>query len=60
MILGDWAYKLYDAYVAVVTIGLKGFSVIVINIYNLIGNKKIIIIERSMELALDEIKIFFA
>ena len=38
------------------TIRLEGISVTVINIYNPIGNKKVIIIERSMELALDKIK----
>ena len=54
--LGDWAYKSYNAYVAAVTIRLEGVNVIVINIYNPIGNKKVIIIKRSMELALDEIK----
>ena len=43
---GNWAYKLYNAYVAAVTIRLEGVSVIVINIYNPIGNKKIIIIGR--------------
>ena len=56
LILGDWAYKLYNTYIAVVTIRLKGVSVIVINIYNPIGNKKVIIIGRSMELALNKIK----
>ena len=49
-------YKPYNAYVAAVTIRLEGVSVTVINIYNLIGNKKVIIIERSMELALDKTK----
>ena len=43
-------------YIAAVTIHLKSVSVTVINIYNLIGNKKVIIIERSMELALNKIK----
>ena len=43
-------------YVAAVTIRLESISVIVINIYNLIGNKKVIIIERSMESALNKIK----
>ena len=43
-------------YVAAVTIRLEGVTVIVINIYNLIGNKKVIIIERSIELALNKIK----
>ena len=51
---GDWAYKLYNTYIAVVTIRLEGISVTVINIYNLIGNKKVIIIERSMESALNK------
>ena len=53
---GDWAYKLYNAYVAAVTIRLEGISVTVINIYNPIGNKKVIIIERFMESALDKIE----
>ena len=53
---GNWAYKPYDVYVAAVTIRLEGVSVIVINIYNLIGNKKVIIIEKSMKSALDEVK----
>ena len=43
-------------YVAAVTIHLEDVSVTVINIYNLIGNKKVIIIEKFMELALDKIK----
>ena len=43
-------------YITVVTIRLESVSVIVINIYNLIGNKKVIIIKRFMELALDKIK----
>ena len=38
------------------TIRLKGVSVIVINIYNLIDNKKIITIGRFIKLALDKIK----
>ena len=53
---GDWAYKPYNAYVAVVTIRLEGVSVIIINIYNLIGNKEVIIIERFIKLTLDKIK----
>ena len=53
---GDWAYKPYNKYVAAVTIRLKSVSVIVINTYNPIGNKKVIIIKKSMKLALDEIK----
>ena len=36
------------------TIRLEGISVIVINIYNSIGNKKVIIIERSIKLALNK------
>ena len=56
---GDWAYKLYDAYVTAVTICLEDVSVTVINMYNPIGNKKVIIIERSIELALNKIKKFF-
>ena len=43
-------------YVAAVTIRLEGISVIVINIYNPIGNKKVIIIGKSIKLALDKIK----
>ena len=43
-------------YVAVVTIYLKSISVIIINIYNPIGNKKVIIIEKFIELALNKIK----
>ena len=53
---GDWAYKLYDAYVAAVTIRLEGVSVIIINIYNFIGNKKVIIIERFIKLILNKIE----
>ena len=53
---GNWAYKPYNAYIAAVTIRLEGVSVTVINIYNPIGNKKVMIIGRSMELALDKIK----
>ena len=53
---GNWAYKPYDAYVTAVTIRLEGVNVTVINIYNLIGNKKIIIIGRSIKLALNKIK----
>ena len=56
MASGDWAYKPYDAYVAAVIIRLEGVSVIVTNIYNLIGNKKVITIGRSMELALNKIE----
>ena len=56
MALGDWAYKLYNAYIAAVTIRLEGVSVIIINIYNPIDNKKVIIIERSIKLALNKIK----
>ena len=43
-------------YVAAVTIYLESVNVTVINIYNPIGNKKVIIIEKSMELALNKIK----
>ena len=53
---GNWTYKLYDVYVAAVTIHLEDVSVTVINIYNPIGNKKVIIIEKSIELALNKIK----
>ena len=53
---GNWAYKLYDVYIAAVTIRLEGVSVIIINIYNPIGNKKVIIIKKSMKLALNKIK----
>ena len=49
-------YKLYNTYITAVTIRLEGISVIIINIYNPIGNKKVIIIERSMKLALNKIK----
>ena len=56
LVLGDWAYKLYNIYVAAVTICLESISVIVINIYNPIGNKEVIIIEKSMELTLNKIK----
>ena len=49
-------YKLYNVYVAAVTIRLESVSVIVINIYNPIGNKKVIIIEKSIKLALNKIK----
>ena len=52
----NWAYKLYDVYIAAVTIRLEGVSVMIINIYNPIGNKKVIIIERFMKLALNKIK----
>ena len=38
------------------TIRLEDVSVIIINIYNPIGNKKIMIIGRFMELALNKIK----
>ena len=50
--LENWAYKLYNAYVAVVTIHLENVSVTVINIYNPIGNKKVIVIGKFIELAL--------
>ena len=53
---GDWVYKPYNVYVATVTIHLKSVSVTVINIYNSIGNKKVIIIERSIKLALNKIE----
>ena len=53
---GNWAYKLYNVYVAAVTICLEGVSVTVINIYNFIGNKKVIIIEKSIKLALNEVE----
>ena len=53
---GNWAYKPYNAYIAAVTIRLEGVSVTVINIYNPIGNKKVITIERSIKSALNEIK----
>ena len=43
-------------YIAAVTIRLEGISVTVINIYNPIGNKKVIIIERSIKLTLNKIK----
>ena len=43
-------------YIATVTIRLEDVSVTVINIYNLIGNKKLIIIGKSMELTLNKIK----
>ena len=54
--LKNWAYKLYNAYITAVTIRLKSISVIVINIYNPIGNKKVIIIEKSIKSALNKIK----
>ena len=54
--LGDWVYKLYNVYEAVVTTRLEGINITVINIYNPIGNKKVIIIERFIELALNKIK----
>ena len=47
-------YKLYNVYIAAIIIRLESVSVIIINIYNLVGNKKVIIIERSMKLALDK------
>ena len=53
---GDWAYKPYDAYIAAVTIRLKGVSVTVINIYNPIGNKKVITIGRFMKSALNKVE----
>ena len=53
---GNWAYKLYNAYIADVTIRLKGVSVTVINIYNPIGNKKVIIIKKSMKSALNKVE----
>ena len=53
---GNWAYKLYNAYVAAVIIRLEGVSVTVINIYNPIGNKKVIIIKKSMKSALNKVK----
>ena len=56
LVSGNWAYKLYNMYVAVVTIRLEGVSVIVINIYNFIDNKKVTIIERFIKLALDQVK----
>ena len=43
-------------YVAAVTIRLKSVSFTIINIYNPIGNKEVIIIGKFIELALDEIK----
>ena len=43
-------------YVTAVTIRLEGVSVIIINIYNLIGNKKVIIIERFIKLALNKVE----
>ena len=49
-------YRLYNIYVTAVTIRLEGISVTIINIYNLIANKKVIIIGRFMELALNKIK----
>ena len=54
--LGDWVYKLCNMYVAAVTIYLESVSVIVINIYNPIGNKKVIIIGKFIKLALDKIE----
>ena len=51
---GNWAYKPYNMYIAAVTIRLENISVTIINIYNLIGNKKVIIIKRFIKLALDE------
>ena len=50
---GDWAYKLYDAYIAAVIIRLEGVNIMVINI---LGNKKVIIIERFIKLALDKVE----
>ena len=43
-------------YVAAVIIRLEGVSVIIINIYNLIGNKKFMTIERSIKSALNKIE----
>ena len=56
LVLGDWAYKLYNVYIMAVTIRLESVSVIIINIYNPIGNKKVIIIRRSIKLALNKIE----
>ena len=49
-------YKLYNIYIAAVTIRLESGSVTVIKVYNLIGNKKVIIIGKTMKLALNKIK----
>ena len=56
LVPGDWAYKPYNTYIAAVTIRLEGMSVIIINIYNPINNKKVIIIEKSIKLALDKVE----
>ena len=53
---GNWAYKPYNAYIIAVIIRLKSISVTVINIYNLIGNKKVIIIKRFIKLALNKVE----
>ena len=52
----NWAYKSYNVYVAAVTIRLESVSVIIINIYNPIGNKKVIIIKKFMESALNKVE----
>ena len=43
-------------YIAAVTIRLEGVSIMIINIYNPIGNKEVIIIKKSIKLALNKIK----
>ena len=53
---GNWAYKLYNVYVAAVTIRLESVSVTVINVYNPIGNKEVIIIERFIESTLNKVE----
>ena len=53
---GNWAYKPNNLYVAAVIICLESISVIIINIYNPIGNKKVITIGKSMKSALNKIK----
>ena len=54
--LENQAYKLYNVYVTAVTIRLESVNVTIINIYNPIGNKEVIIIGKFIKLALDKIK----
>ena len=53
---GDWTYKLHSANITAVTLRLERINVIVINIYNLIGNQEVIIISRLIKIILHKIE----
>ena len=42
--LRDWAWKLYNTNMAAITLRLKGINILVINIYNPLGDRQVLVI----------------